>query len=89
MFLRPFILKLLTPTGGYDLNQTPTFFQLGWSWYLIYTWSLILAHHFLAFSLEIFSSDFLGLILLNSISSALLTWVAITTIVLLSAFPKR
>ncbi len=88
MFLRPPLLKLLTPRGGYDLNQSPTFFQLGWPWYLIYSWSLILAHHFLVFTLEIFSGEFIGLIILNSISSAMLTWVTITTLVLLTAFPK-
>jgi hypothetical protein len=89
MFLRPPILKLLTPRAGYDLNQYPTFFQMGWSWYLIYTWALILAHHLLAFSLEVFSREFLGLILLNSFGSTILTWVSITTIVLLTAYPKR
>ena len=89
MFLRPSLLKLLTPRGGYDLNQIPTFFQMGWPWYLIYTWSLILVHHILAFTLEIFSGEFIGLILLNTISSALLTWVSITTIVLLTGLPKR
>ncbi len=89
MALRPSLLKALTPRGGYDPNQQPTFFFFGWPWYLILSISLILVHHLLAFSLEIFSMEFSGLIAIKTLTSTLFTWVCVTTVILLTGMPRR
>lgn len=89
MAARPALLNALTPRGGYDVNQSPTFMDFGWPWYLAYSFGLILIHHVLTFSLEIFSREFFGLIILNSLSSTLFTWVCITLLTLLTSAPRR
>ncbi len=89
MFVRPSLLKVMTPRGGYEMSQSPTFFHMGWPWFLIYSFSLILVHHLTVFSLEIFSKGFIGLILVNSLTSTLFTWTSVAIIILLSSFPKR
>ncbi len=89
MALRPWILSGLTPRAGYDVNQEPTFMDMGWPWYLAYSFGLILVHHLFTFSLEILSSEFIGLIILNTVSSTLFTWVCVTLVILLTSTPRR
>lgn len=58
-YLRKFILSFMAPRDGYEVNFSPTFRQMGLSWFLIYTAILIFIHHLVLFYLEMFRlSDF-------------------------------
>jgi len=43
-FLRPYLLKRLTPKGGYILNQGLTANRLGYNWFLRYAGGMLLLH---------------------------------------------
>jgi hypothetical protein len=51
-FLRPYWLKIISPTGGYDDSNVPAISEMGIGWYVSYSLPLILA-----FSLVFFSAD--------------------------------
>ena len=58
-FCRPFVLQLIAPRDGYDLNQQPGIADFGFRWFLIYASSLTLLHHLFLFFVEVFRfSDF-------------------------------
>jgi hypothetical protein len=51
-YLRPAILRFLTPRGGYDSSAAPTLKAMGIEWFLIYSAIFILIHHFALFYIE-------------------------------------
>jgi hypothetical protein len=53
-FLRYFVLMLLAPRDGYTDAAIPSSQTMGWASFLIYSSTLVLAHHLLFFYLEIF-----------------------------------
>ena len=53
-FIRPYVLKLISPREGYDTLMKPTSSQMGIAWFITYAGSLIFFHHLLYFYLEIF-----------------------------------
>lgn len=75
-FCRPFILRLIAPRDGYDINQKPGIADFGFRWFVSYAFSLTLLHHFFLFFVEVFRfSDFfytLGKIAVSTIFSLLL-----------------
>ncbi|MFH1005857.1 MAG: rod shape-determining protein MreD [Bacteroidota bacterium] len=40
-YMRPFILKLISPRDGYDMSLHPTFQYFGFSWFLSYSGILV------------------------------------------------
>lgn len=58
-FLRPSILKAISPRDGYELGTLPRIYFYGLTWFLKYAMVLILAHHLVLFYIEMFRfSDF-------------------------------
>lgn len=53
-FLRHYVLKYIAPRDGYDIGVAPTIQDMGLEWFIRYAGTLIVAHHFLVFYLEIF-----------------------------------
>ena len=53
-FLRPYILRLISPRDGYDPGATPSMEIYGFRWFLFYTVFIVLIHHFSLFFLEVF-----------------------------------
>ena len=51
-FLRPYWLKAISPTGGYDDSAKPNLLEMGIGWYISYSLPLIFA-----FSLVFFTAD--------------------------------
>lgn len=51
-FLRPFVLRYLSPKEGYEKGTKPQLGYYGFSWFLRYSIFLILPHHLLLFFLE-------------------------------------
>lgn len=70
-FCRPYILNLIAPREGYEVNQKPSISELGFSWYLTYSALSVLLHHLFLFFVEVFRfSDFfatLGRVLASSL----------------------
>ena len=76
-FVRPYLLSVMEPRGGYNVNQSPTKHQLGISWFLIYSGVLLFAHLFFYFSVEAFTFYYIGEIFLRTISSFFVSMIFI------------
>lgn len=77
--LRPAVLSILTPKGSYESMDQPRVQTLGYGWFIAYSGTLTLLHHFVYFYVEVFSMDnfFLtfGKILLSTLVSTLLIFL--------------
>lgn len=54
-FLRPQVISMITPSGGYDEFTPISVHILGIRWIISYTFLLVTAHHLLLFFLESYS----------------------------------
>lgn len=77
MFLRPSILKIISPRDGYELGTSPIFAHYGLSWFLKYSLLMVVIHHFTFIFLEVFSFDaffynFLRVILMSIFTTILI-----------------
>jgi hypothetical protein len=52
-YLRPWVLRLLTPRDGYDAQDTVNVHQMGWQWFMVYLLLLVSLHHVVYFFLEL------------------------------------
>ena len=87
-FLRPWVLRLLTPRDGYDSGDTVNVHQMGWQWFSVYLVLLVLLHHAAFFLLELGSFRYFSLTLGKTLVSALFTGLTLLIIQLLF-FPVR
>ncbi|OON66809.1 hypothetical protein [Hymenobacter sp. CRA2] len=87
-YLRPWVLRLLTPRDGYDAQDAVNIHQMGWQWFLVYLMLLVSIHHFAFFFLELGSFSAVGLTLLKILASTLFTGVTMLIVQLLT-FPAR
>lgn len=69
MAIRPFILRLLEPRGGYDKLHSPTLKRFKWPWFASYMSILSFTHILFYFSMEVFTPLFLGAIVIKTLSS--------------------
>jgi len=53
-FVRPYVLRVISPRDGYDPNSDPSMITYGLRWFLIYTLLIVLVHHTALFYLEVF-----------------------------------
>ena len=53
-FCRHYVLKIITPRGGYEFNTLPRVNDMGITWYLFYAGTLISLHHLFLFYVESF-----------------------------------
>ncbi|MEO8146482.1 MAG: rod shape-determining protein MreD [Bacteroidia bacterium] len=53
-FVRPGVLKLLSPREGYEAETSPTIRDMGFRWFIIYSAILVFIHHLVLFFLEVF-----------------------------------
>ena len=72
-FLRPVMLKLISPRDGYDAGQQPTIQQFGLGWFLSYAGILVFIHHVVLFYLEAFHFAGFFSTLFRAILSSLFT----------------
>lgn len=68
-FCRPSILRLVNGNQKFENIQEPNLLQLGGIWFLRYTFSMVIVHHFALFLLESFSFRLLGQVLLRLLIS--------------------
>ena len=72
-FLRPYILKLLTPRSGYELNFQFTIYKTGVVWYASYAATLIFIHLLFLFILDGSDTALLPSAFLKAILSTIFT----------------
>jgi len=72
-FSRPMVMRLYSPREGYQTGTNPRLSQFGMEWFVKYTVTLVLIHHFTLFYLEVFSFNHFFNTLLRAILSSLLT----------------
>jgi len=84
-FVRPYILRLISPRDGYDQGAVPSMETYGFRWFLLYTVIIVLIHHFALFYLEVFRfSDFLRTFL-----RVLLSTLFSVTFILLAEYYRK
>jgi rod shape-determining protein MreD len=53
-FVRPYILRLISPRDGYEPGASPSMLIYGFRWFLLYTVIIVGIHHFILFTFEVF-----------------------------------
>jgi len=79
MALRPIILRILEPRGGYDKLHSPTLQRFKWPWFASFISILSFIHILFYFSMEVFTPLFLGAILIKTF----LSWIVSTLFIFL------
>lgn len=70
-WIRPAVLSLLEPRGGYNKNQSPAKKHLGINWFFSYSSAMIFAHFIFYFSVEAFTFVYIVDIFLRTVFSFL------------------
>jgi rod shape-determining protein MreD len=69
-FVRPYILRLISPRDGYEPGVNPSMLVYGFRWFLLYAGMIVLIHHTTLFYLEVFRfTDFIRTMLRVLLSS--------------------
>jgi len=53
-FVRPYVLRVVSPRDGYEPGSDPSMLTYGFKWFLTYSLLIILVHHTALFYLEVF-----------------------------------
>jgi len=53
-FVRPYVLRFISPRDGYEAGSLPSMVIYGFRWFLIYTFLIVFIHHIALFYLEVF-----------------------------------
>lgn len=85
-FVRPYVLRLVSPRDGYESGSDPSMFNYGFRWFASYTLLIVLIHHTTLFYFEVFRfTDFFRTLLRVILS----TIFSMTFILLLEYYRKR
>ena len=76
-FLRPYLLAVLEPRGGYRADNTPNSSNYGLSWFLSYSAIMLFIHLLTYFSIDSFSLLFIVKIIVNTIISFIASYLII------------
>jgi len=66
-FIRPLVLRTLSPRGGYDAGTQPRVHYMGLPWFLQYAGILVFVHQFSYYFLEDFTFDHVWRVLIKII----------------------
>jgi hypothetical protein len=53
-FVRPYILRIVSPRDGYESGSDPSMLNYGFRWFFFYALLVVLVHHTALFYLEVF-----------------------------------
>lgn len=53
-FVRPYVLRVISPRDGYEPGSEPSMLTYGFKWFFTYTLLIVLVHHTALFFLEVF-----------------------------------
>ena len=76
-FGRNFVLGILEPRGGYNVNFSPTIRRLGRPWFLRYFSTLLLLHVIFYACVDVFTFVYWDTILLNILGTYAISWLFI------------
>ncbi|TND07577.1 MAG: rod shape-determining protein MreD [Bacteroidetes bacterium] len=82
-YLRPGILRLMSPREGYEFGFQPTMQYMGRSWFISYAAIMIVLHHLFLFFLEVLSFHEFFSTLLRVIASSGVTLLLVLVVQLL------
>lgn len=80
-FIRPFIINITTRKSDLEGKNAPTITEMGQQWFFVYGLILLLLHNFVYLFLEAFSIHLLGLVLLETLLSAIISLLTIILII--------
>jgi rod shape-determining protein MreD len=84
-FVRPYVLRIVSPRDGYESGSDPSMMIYGFRWFLTYSLLIVLFHHTTLFYLEVFRlADFFRTML-----RVLLSTLFSMTFILLIEFYRR
>jgi rod shape-determining protein MreD len=84
-FVRPYVLRIVSPRDGYESGSDPSMMTYGFRWFLTYSLLIVLFHHTTLFYLEVFRlADFFRTML-----RVLLSTLFSITFILLIEFYRR
>jgi hypothetical protein len=72
-YMRPYVLNLIQPSGGYQVEDMPTLGRMGFRWFLTYTSLLVIIHHLFFFFLETLGFSQIFFVLVKIIISTALS----------------
>ena len=81
-FTRPYILNVISPRDGYEPGSFPRIFYYGFNWFLRYTISMVLIHHFTLFFLEVFRFE----VILHTIVRIILSSLFSVSLIIISQY---
>ncbi len=76
-YLRPWVIRLITPRGGYDQNLRISMQYMGGEWFFTYALILIFFHHAALFLIEASQWSLVPLALLKTVCSTAFTWLMV------------
>ncbi len=79
-YLRPWVLRLITPRGGYEQNLRVSLEHMGNEWFFTYTLVLIFFHHLALFLIEASQWSLVPAALLKTVCSTAFTWIILLII---------
>lgn len=79
MFIRPQIIRGLTPLGGYNEIEEISIKSMGIRWFITFTLLLAIFHHFIVFLLEAFGFGLFYWTLAKTFSSAIYSTIIIVS----------
>jgi len=84
-FIRPYVLRIISPSDGYEGSSDPSMLAYGFRWFISYTVLIVLIHHTALFYIEVFRfADFFRTLLRVILSSIF----SVTFIVLIEFYRK-
>ena len=89
MFVRPYLVNLMTPIGGYDTGMVPTLRVMGLEWFSLYAFVIIFIHHLALFFIEAGGFGTFFFTLSKVFFSSILTFIVIVIIQYLFYAPRR
>ena len=76
-FMRPLVLLIITPRGGYEHQPVPNLKNMGIQWFLAYSITLVTIHHIVLFQIEVFRFNEFLITFTRSILSSIFTLLLI------------
>lgn len=76
-YFRSYILAILEPRGGYNVNFSPTAKRFGFPWFMRYAAIMLALHLFIYFSIEAFTFYYILSIILNTVFTFLVSFLFI------------
>ncbi len=80
MSVRPYWMKVLTPSGGYDIGAKININTQGINWFMSYSLPLIFLHHLLLFLIEAAGFNRFGSTVLKGVYSTFFTFTIVVII---------